>query len=124
MLLRANPDYHRQIGHVRVFEYATIRETFENYGWKVEKLDTSRGIANLYLWCLFRLGISLDDQMGTVKGWHHWVERFLLATTIWFDKNIWNTFLKWIPLWIVTLPIGWIISRIFPKTVSLNLCKK
>jgi len=31
MLLRVNPNYHREIGHVRIFEFKTIRKTFENY---------------------------------------------------------------------------------------------
>jgi SAM-dependent methyltransferase len=124
MLLKVNPEYHKNIGHVRIFEYKKIRETFENLGLEVKSIKTSRGIVNIYLWLVFKFGMDSNDQMGTVVGPKRLLERFLFAIEIWFDKNIFNTFLKWIPIWIFTLPIGWVISRVFPKTVEINLIKK
>lgn len=122
MLIKLNPNYFKEIGHERVFEYSNIDKTFGKYNFTVKRKDTSRGVVNIYLWLIYKLGMNIDDQMATVKS-KKALERFIFACCIWFDKNIFNTFLKYIPIWIFTLPVGWVMSRIFPKTVEL-ICEK
>lgn len=123
MLLGINPGYFDQIGHKRIFPYKELEKTFNNFGFQVISQTRSRGIVNLYLWTLFKLKINISDQMGTVKNKNRIIERALFLVMIWFDKNLFNTFLKWIPLWIITMPIGALISQIYPKTIILILKK-
>jgi ubiquinone/menaquinone biosynthesis C-methylase UbiE len=122
MLLKVNPNYFNEIGHQRIFEFNNIKEYFESR-FKIKKITKSRGIANLYLYLLFKFKIKIEDQMGSISKKDFLFERFLTATTIWFDKNIFNTFLKYIPIWIITLPVGAIISKIYPKTIIIELTK-
>jgi len=123
MLLKVNPNYFNEIGHKRIFEFKDINKYFEDK-FKIKKVIKSRGIANLYLYLLFKFKIKIEDQMGSISKKDFLFERFLTAITIWFDKNIFNTYLKYVPIWIVTLPIGAILSIIYPKTIIIELVKK
>lgn len=123
MLGNINSGYFEQIGHRRVFEYDNIDKTFAVHGLHIVKKQKSRGIVNFYLWALFKLNIGLNDQMGTVKGGKRIIERMLLAITIWFDKNLFNTSLKYFPIWLATLPIGAAITQLFPKTIIIRIRK-
>lgn len=123
MLSRIKPDYFNQIGHKRIFVYSELKKTFGGFGFNIIKKTKSRGIVNFYLWILFKLNIHISDQMGTIKSKDRVMERALFLLTIWFDKNLFNTVLKWIPLWIATMPIGALISFLYPKTVILVLKK-
>lgn len=124
MLLRVNPLYFQQIGHRRIFRCSQLESIFNAYGFKIIRKKKTRGIVNVYLWLLFTLGIGLDDQMSSVRGKSRLIERVLFATTVWFDKNLFNTFLRWIPVWVITLPVGSLISAVFPKTIELTLRKR
>lgn len=122
MLLKVNPNYFDEIGHKRIFKYKQIKKYF-NKKFKIKKIIKSRGIVNLYLYLLFKFKIKIEDQMGSISKKDLFLERFFLGITIWFDKNILNTYLKYIPIWIITLPIGAIISMIYPKTIIIKLEK-
>lgn len=119
MLVKVRKTYFEEIGHKRIFELNKIESYFKNF--KLEKITKERGIVNLYLWSLFKLNIGLADQMSGVSKKDRLVERILFLFTIWFDKNLFNTFLKFIPIWIITIPIGNLISLVFPKTIALKL---
>lgn len=123
MLLKINPDYFSQIWHKRIFTFQNIRKTFEDYWFQVLSIKKERWIANLYLFLIFKLWINITDEMCNVSGKLRIVERMIMWFCIWFDKNILNTRLKYIPIYIITLPIWWVISQIYPKTISI-ICKK
>ncbi len=118
-LTRLNPEYPEQIWHMRIFSKKSIVSLLEQNSFNIKKIWYSRWIVNIYLGLLFFFKIPLSDQMSTVSWKGKLFERIIAAICIWFDKNIFNTFLKWIPLWIVTLPIGWIMTQIFPKTLYI-----
>ena len=105
MLLKVNPEYHRQIGHNRIFSYKDLVQTFQSYGFQISNIQKERGIVNLYLRLIFSLGINITDEMCTVTGKYYIIERIIAGCCIWFDKNIFNTWLKYIPIRIITLPI-------------------
>jgi len=123
MLLKVNPSYHKEIWHVRIFDYDSIDETFLSYWFKILKKDKSRWIVNLYLWACFKSWIHITDQMCTMTWPKRYLERLYFAISIRFDKNLFNTWLKWIPIWIFTMPIWRILSELYPKTTVLYLKK-
>ncbi len=120
MLLKLNPNYFDEIGHKRIFEYKTLSNYFKDK-FKIKKIIKSRGIVNLYLFLLFKFNIKIQDQMGTISKKDMLLERLFLILTIWFDKNILNTDLKYFPIWVLTLPVGAIISLVYPKTIIIIL---
>jgi len=119
MLIGTRSTYFDEIGHKRVFEVVKIQDYFKNF--RIVKIKRERGVVNFYLWSLFKLGIGLSDQMSGVSNKNRLIERLIFLLTIWFDKNLFNTFLKYIPIWIITIPIGNIISFFFPKTIILEM---
>lgn len=123
-LLKINPDYHNQIGHERIFYVENIHDTFWKYWFQVDTLQKQRWIAHIYLWILFKLNIPICDQMCTIQGKHKIIERLLFMVEIWFDEHLFHTWLKYIPVWIITIPVGKVISMIFPKTIVLYCSKK
>lgn len=123
MLLKVNPEYHKQIGHNRVFVYKDLQNTFQRYWFMLSNIKKERGIVNLYLRLIFKLWINITDEMCNVSWKLKIVERCIMACCIWFDIRIFNTWLKYIPLWIITLPIGRVISQIYPKTISFKAYK-
>ncbi len=123
ILSNINKDYLKQIGHQRIFSYKDLRRTFSECNFNIIKMIKSRGICHIYLYLLFKLWIDISNQQWQIKWSKKLFERLLMALTIRFDKNILNTYLKYIPIRIITLPIGAIISEIFPKTIILKLKK-
>lgn len=123
ILSKTNPNYLKQIGHQRIFSYKNLEKTFWDYGFNIVSQKKSRGIAHIYLYILFKLWIDISNQQWQIKWSKKIFERLLMALTIRFDKNIFNTYLKYIPIWIITLPIWTVISQIFPKTIILKLKK-
>jgi hypothetical protein len=49
--------------------------------------------------------------------------RIIFIFTIWFNINLFNTFVKYIPIWIITIPLGDLLSSNFHKTVFITLKK-
>ncbi len=123
ILLKINPKYFNQIGHKRVFQFSELEKTFNEYGFNITYKAKSRGIAHIYLVLLFLLKIDITDQTCKIDPKKRLIERLIMWITIWFDKNILNTYLKYIPLWILTLPVWYVLSQIFPKTIILKLSK-
>jgi SAM-dependent methyltransferase len=122
MLLKIRPSYFEEIGHKRIFDHKKLSDYFQ--GFKITKIEKTRGIVNLYLWILFKLNIGLSDQMSGINGINRIISRIVFMFTIWFDKNLFNTFLKYVPIWIITIPLGDLISSYFPKTVFITLKKQ
>lgn len=116
-------NYFEQIGHKRVFEYDKIDKIFKEFWFIIQKKRKSRGIVHIKLRLLFKLWFNISNQQWWGKWLQKFIDIFFTSIFIRFDKNIFNSYYKYFPIRIVTLPIWYIISLIFPKTIELYLKK-
>ncbi len=123
ILSNIKKEYFEQIWQKRSFEYDNIKETFERFWFYITKKKKSRWIVHIKLWLQFKLWFNISNQQWWWDKRQKIFDFIFTSLFIRFDKNIFNSYFKYIPLWIFTLPIWYIISLIFPKTIEIHLKK-
>ena len=120
-LSKVKPDYFFEVGHKRIVDKKDLLLFFKDRKYGIVSVRPIRGMEALALSLIFWLkkGRIVEFQTGS--------PRFnkLLVAFIWiFDGRLFITKLKYLFfIYLFTLPIGWIISRIFPKTIYLQFRK-
>jgi SAM-dependent methyltransferase len=122
-LLKIRPDYWEEIGHQRVVELPLLRMELPSDRYDLVKQQKRRGVEALTLAALFYLRNGkrvLAHQTGSPR-----FSRWTIAFMWLFDVQLFQTKLKYFPfIYIITLPLGWIISQVFPKTRYFVFKKK
>ena len=117
MLLKVRPTYFQEIGHQRIFQEAELSK-LKAQGFSLKRTSKKHGIVNLELWLQFRRGVVITDQQGTYTKENPTLLKIFFML---FSENIFFTPLKYfVPVWIITLPLGLILSQIFPKTLHFD----
>ncbi len=123
LFAKLKPKYNQEIGHVRIVDYKALIGFFENNGFVLEKLHKVRGMEALVLAGLFWKKNEkevVSFQTGSPK-----FSKWLVAFMWLFDTRLFTTQLKYFfPIYICTLPLGWLISRFFPKSMYIVVRKK
>ena len=122
-LLKIRPDYWEEVGHQRVVDLPLLRRSLPSDRYDLIKQQKRRGVEALTLAVLFywRKGKRvIAHQTGSPQ-----FSRWLIAFMWLFDVQLFQTKLKYFPfIYIITLPIGWLISRVFPKARYFVFKKK
>lgn len=120
-LLKLRPSYFVEIHHVRIFRGDDLRDLLQAHGFVLRKRKGAGFLQHLELWFLFKRKGGKKSQLG-IGNWRESVAtRCLHVALTYFDPVILKTPARYIPLWIVTLPIGYAIGLIgnalFPKSM-------
>jgi len=121
-LLRAKPDYFEEVGHVRVVDTHYVKTFLAERGVALTSFSKIRGMEALVYWVLFNLkkGKQVAYQTGSPQ-----FSKWLVAFIWLFDRRLFHTVLKYFFfIYIFTLPIGWLISQVFPKSYAMEFVKK
>lgn len=123
LLLKIRPDYWREIGHLRVVDLLALRSSLPVSRYDLIKHQKRRGVEALTLAVLFfwlKGQRVVANQTGSPQ-----FSRWLIAFMWLFDVQLFQTKLKFFPfIYIITLPLGWLISQIFPKARYFVFKKK
>lgn len=112
------PTYWEEIGHVRIVDPDELGKTLAKMGFREVKRAKTRGVEALaYAW-LFKHHATkrmVRHQTGSPE-----FSKWLVAAIWLFDTRLFITPLKYLffVYWL-TLPIGWLVSRWFPKSYYL-----
>ncbi|MFA5047543.1 MAG: class I SAM-dependent methyltransferase [Patescibacteria group bacterium] len=110
-------------GHQRIFEAGELKKILENRGLAVVAVKKKGFFLFLMLWLMFKKKEMINSQRGDFAPSRFYY--LLQVINQFFDANLtFQTRAKFIPVWLVTLPVGYLLDQIFPKTISLTAIKK
>lgn len=121
-LLQVNPRYHQEVCHVRIFEPEAMARALQARGFQIIKIQRKDASKNVQLYLLFRMGATIVNQVGiTTKR----LPRLVTAICVLFRRDLFRTRLRFLfPIWALTLPLGLIADRAFPKTIRIETVKR
>jgi SAM-dependent methyltransferase len=120
-LLALKPDYFSEVGHVRIVRPDVTQTLVESLGCTVVKTKKIRGMEAVVYAILFSRSQKkfVAFQTGSPQ-----FSKYAVAFIWLFDTRLFITSLKYLPfLYVFTLPIGWLISRFFPKSILMECVK-
>lgn len=123
MLISSNSEYWQQAGHVRIATLPVLSKVLTEYGLSIANVKREKFFIFVMLWLLFRLGYRINSQKGDLDPTP--LYRGLQYINQFFDAEIvFRTRARFVPIWIITLPIASILNRIIPKTLKVIAYKK
>jgi len=126
-LLRLRPTYFEEIHHVRIFRANKLEEMLSNQGFALITKNKVGFLQHIELYFLFKRKSGYRGQLGI----GHWRDdvfsQILHAAMIMFDPIVLKTPLKYFPLYLITLPIGFLVNlfgnQFFPKSLYYEFKK-
>jgi len=126
-LLKIRPNYWKESGHLRMIGDKEIRGYLCKLGYLLHKQQKKRGIDSFVLAYYFLTGRGISSHTGDVVKENPILKRIAylfsedLFSTIFFRRLL----ILWIifPIWIITQPLGWLLSSYFPKSKRYELIK-
>lgn len=119
MLVRALPSYLDEVGHKGIVRAEELRRLAHGR-FRLVKTRKKHGMQNLLLRYYIAGGGHVESQAGVFSN----DIRFLDLVTHLFSEDlfflrIFKVIPVWLffPVWLFTLPVGMVVSRVFPKTI-------
>lgn len=120
-LLGLRPTYHEEIHHVRIFEDSDLDNMAKNYPLRLLQKTPLGFTDHFYLYFIFKSDKVSERQTGIGSWREHWWGIIVAPIHGYLTKDIvFSTWLKYIPIWLISLPISWLINlignRFMPKS--------
>lgn len=127
-LLKIRPSYHEEIHHVRIFEDEAIEKLVAPFNLKLIEKQRVNFTDHFYLYFLFHSTKIAECQTGMGSWRNHWWGIFVAPIHGYLTPEIvFGTWLKYIPIWLVTLPLGYVINyfgnKVMPKSLTYEYQK-
>jgi SAM-dependent methyltransferase len=120
-LLKLRPSYFAEIHHVRIFRGDDLNSLLRSHGFLLRKKKRMGFLQHIELFFLFTRKTAAESQLGVGNWRQSYATRCLHVVLTYFDPVILKTPGRYIPLWIITIPIGYAIGLIgnalFPKSM-------
>jgi len=122
-LQKIKPNYFEEVGHRRTVDIYRLVQWLKEKGYDVLKNSNVRGVEAAVLSLVF--WIKGKKQAVSFQTGSPQFNKFLVAFIWLFDTRLFRTKLKYLFfIYIFTLPFGWLISRVFPKSIYIIAQKK
>ncbi len=127
-LLNLRPSFHQEIHHVRIFEGTELVDLLSKHGFKMTKMLPQNFLQHLELFYFFKTKKKSTSQLD-IGSWNDSLLSVVVHTFVSFFDPFWvfNSPLKYFPVWLITLPIGYVINffgnKIMPKSVYYEFVK-
>jgi cyclopropane fatty-acyl-phospholipid synthase-like methyltransferase len=119
-LLALRPSYWQEIGHHHFFDGTEITEALNNAGYTVH--SCTKHNAALY----FELKALFKRNAPCIRNTYY--ENTLpLPLKLWFQSmrpSVFTTRMKWIPLWVIALPIARVLDRWYGAGITIAATKR
>ena len=110
-------------GHKRIFEVGGLEKALQAQGLEVRAKSKKGFFLFLMLWLMFKKKEQINSQRGDFPPSLFYY--FLQVINQFFDASLtFRTRAKFIPIWLVTLPVGYLLDQLFPKTIAIIAIKK
>ena len=123
VLQKIKPNYFDEVGHKRIVDVGRLVEWLKKNNFLILKNNKVRGVEAAVLSLVFKhrgKRQAVNFQTGSPQ-----FSKLLVAFIWLFDFRLFRTKLKYLFfLYIFTLPIGWLISQFFPKSIYIVAQKK
>lgn len=127
-LLKVRPSYHREIHHVRIFRDGEMEDVLEKNGFTLLKKQRRDFLKNIELYFMFKRKKESSSQVSIGDWRENWWTKTLHVGILYFSPEILTTPLKYLPIWLVTLPVGLVVNtignKVFPKSMYYEFQKK
>ena len=126
-LLKIRPSYLKEIHHVRVFKENQIEKLFQKRNLVLRKKKKRGFMQHFELYFLFRRKIKSDTQLSIGSWRDNLFTKSVHGFFLMFDPIVIKTPLVYVPVWIITLPIGFITNSVgnlfLPKSFYYEFVK-
>jgi SAM-dependent methyltransferase len=110
-LLALDPQYHAKAGHLRIVTRELLEETAWGLGLRLVKRMPVDGVLHLWVVRSYSRGKFIESDLGEIPG----SSELALKLLRYFSPKIFrHRKLRLIPLWLVCIPLGFLISCIYP----------
>lgn len=110
-------NYWADVHHVRTLGRDGLIRAFPGYVLAEHRRE--EGVANITHFLFWLGGCRIESQVGDWTGGGWWSRlwyRAVFALGIHFSESVFRTRHRYVPLWLAALPLGRVLSRVFPKT--------
>lgn len=127
-LIKIRPTYFKEIHHVRIFKENDLENFCKKEDLFVIRKKRTGFLQHIELYFLFKRNIKSNTQVS-IGSWRDniWTKT-LHAGLLYFDPLVMDTPLKFFPIWIVLIPLGWFLNNLgsiyFPKSLYYEFIKK
>ncbi len=109
-LARLRPSYPLEIHHVRVFGENELEELMRQHGFDLAEKRRKGFLGHLEFFFTFRRKRTSASQLG-IGNWREGPGRFLLHLgLLYFSPLVLKTPLRYLPIWLITIPVGLLID--------------
>ncbi|OGK08103.1 MAG: hypothetical protein A2Y63_02290 [Candidatus Riflebacteria bacterium RBG_13_59_9] len=110
-LLNLDPEYQRRAGHRRVVTSGLMVEIAARNGLELKRRINVDGVLHLWVVNSFRRGRYIESEVGEIPG----SSTATLKILRYFSLKIFrHRKLRWIPLWLLGIPLGCLLSQLTP----------
>lgn len=111
--------YWQEIGHKHFFDGSEIKKELEKYGWNNIKIKRTNAALYFELKALFKKNAPCIRNTYYENTLSLPVKLFFQL----FRPNLFQTRLKYIPLWLITLPLAKILNIFWGATIEIEAIK-
>lgn len=126
-LLGIRPTYFEEIHHVRIFGENELEKILENQGFCLCEKKRTGFLSHVEHYFMFKRKIRNQTQIGIGNWRDNCTSKIIHIISLFFDIEILKTHLKYLPIWVITLPIGTVINYFgniyFPKSLFYKFKK-
>lgn len=119
-LSKIRPKYFEEIHHVRIFRDDELERVLTRAGFVMTKQQAKGCLQHLELYYLFTRKNPTSTQLGVGTWRDSTISKIVHVSLLYFDPTILHTPLKYFPLYVFSLPIGYIVNyfgnKMFPKS--------
>ncbi|MFH1777342.1 MAG: class I SAM-dependent methyltransferase [Candidatus Omnitrophota bacterium] len=119
-LLKLRPTYFKEIHHSRIFGENTLEELLGDNKFSLIKKARAGFLSHVFQYYMFKRTPLGKTQLGIGDWRDNWKTKTLSISLLFFDERLFQTPLKYCPVWFITLPLGLIINFFgnifFPKS--------
>jgi glycosyltransferase involved in cell wall biosynthesis len=109
-LLKLRPTYFDEIHHVRVFGEDALEKFLSDKKFSLIRKRRAGFLNHIFEYYMFTRKSSKKTQLAIGDWRENWKTKTLFIGLMFFDARLFDTPLKYCPLWLVTLPIGTLIN--------------
>ncbi len=127
-LLKIRPGYFAEIHHLRIFSGTQLEDMVTTRGLVLTKKENQGFFDHFFLFFLFKTTVASESQLALGTWKEHWWGWFVAPIHAFLKPElVFHTWLKYVPIWIVTLPIGYVINffgnKFMPKSIYYEFIK-
>lgn len=110
-LLKIRPTYHSEINHVRIFGDNQLEQLLEKRGFILLQKTRQGFLQHAELLYFFTRRAKSNSQLS-IGRWNDSFASTIIHTASLFFEPYWvfNTPLRFVPIWLITLPVGWVVN--------------